>query len=89
MMVSDFGPAFDAEAAFQRGFKDSGGEVVGSVHFPVANPDFAAYIQRAKDLHPGVDLRLGARRGTACGHRQGFRRAGRVHFSNQDFSWAR
>ena len=52
MMVSDFGPAFDAEAAFQRGFKESGGEIVGSVHFPVANPDFAAYIQRAKDLHP-------------------------------------
>ena len=36
MMVSDFGPAFDAEAAFQRGFKESGGEIVGSVHFPVA-----------------------------------------------------
>src|SRR5580704_5001632 len=46
MMVSDFGPAFDAEAAFQRGFKDSGGEIVGSVHFPVVNPDFAAYVQR-------------------------------------------
>ena len=33
LMVSDFGPAFDAEAAFQRGFKESGGEIVGSVHF--------------------------------------------------------
>jgi branched-chain amino acid transport system substrate-binding protein len=52
MMVSDFGPAFDAEAAFQRGFKESGGEVLGSVHFPVANPDFAAFVQRAKDLNP-------------------------------------
>ena len=52
MMVSDFGPAFDAEAAFQRGFKESGGEVIGSVHFPVANPDFGAFVQRAKDLNP-------------------------------------
>jgi branched-chain amino acid transport system substrate-binding protein len=52
MMVSDFGPAFDAEAAFQHGFKESGGEVLGSVHFPVANPDFGAFVQRAKDLNP-------------------------------------
>ena len=52
MMVSNFGPAFDAEGAFQRGFKESGGEVIGSVHFPVANPDFGAFVQRAKDLEP-------------------------------------
>jgi branched-chain amino acid transport system substrate-binding protein len=52
MMVSDFGPAFDAEAAFQRGFKDSGGEVVGAVRFPVANPDFGVFVQRAKELNP-------------------------------------
>jgi branched-chain amino acid transport system substrate-binding protein len=52
MMVSDFGPAFDAEAAFQRGFKESGGEVLAAVRFPVANPDFGAFVQRAKDLNP-------------------------------------
>jgi branched-chain amino acid transport system substrate-binding protein len=51
-MVSDFGPAHDAEGAFQRGFKEAGGEIVGSVRFPVANPDFSASIQRAKDLNP-------------------------------------
>jgi branched-chain amino acid transport system substrate-binding protein len=48
-MVSDFGPGIDAEGAFQRGFKAAGGEVVGAVRFPVANPDFSAFVQAAKD----------------------------------------
>jgi branched-chain amino acid transport system substrate-binding protein len=51
-MVSDYGPGHDAEQAFHRGFKEAGGEVVGSVRFPVANPDFAAFVQRAKDMNP-------------------------------------
>ena len=52
MMVSDYGPGHDAEAAFQRGFKEAGGEIVGSVRMPVASPDFSAFVQRAKDLNP-------------------------------------
>ncbi len=51
-MVSDYGPGIDAEGAFQTGFKEAGGEVIGSVRFPVANPDFSAFIQRAKDMNP-------------------------------------
>jgi branched-chain amino acid transport system substrate-binding protein len=51
-MVSDYGPGIDAEGGFQKGFKDAGGEVVGSVRMPVANPDFSAFVQRAKDLNP-------------------------------------
>ncbi len=51
-MVSDFGPGLDAEGAFQRGFKEAGGEVIGQVKMPVANPDFSAFVQRAKDLNP-------------------------------------
>jgi branched-chain amino acid transport system substrate-binding protein len=51
-MVSDYGPGIDAETAFHRGFKEASGEIVGSVRFPVANPDFAAFVQRAKDLNP-------------------------------------
>jgi len=50
--VSDYGPCIDAEKAFQDGFKAAGGEIVGSVHFPVANPDFSAFVQRAKDQNP-------------------------------------
>jgi branched-chain amino acid transport system substrate-binding protein len=48
-MVSDFGPGHDGEAAFQKGFKDEGGEIVGSARYPVANQDFSAFVQRAKD----------------------------------------
>src|SRR5204863_317674 len=51
-MVTDYGPGHDAEAAFQSAFKAAGGTIVGSVRFPVANPDFSAFVQRAKDLAP-------------------------------------
>lgn len=51
-MVSDYGPGHDAEQSFQRGFKEAGGEIIGSVRMPVANPDFSAFVQRAKDLNP-------------------------------------
>ena len=51
-MVSDFAPGKDAEAAFQEAFKAAGGEIIGSVRMPVANPDFSAFVQRAKDLSP-------------------------------------
>jgi branched-chain amino acid transport system substrate-binding protein len=51
-MVSDYGPGHDAEQSFQLGFKEAGGEIVGSVRMAVANPDFSAYVQKAKDLNP-------------------------------------
>jgi len=51
-MVTDYGPGHDSEAAFQGAFKKAGGEIIGSVRFPVANPDFSAFVQRAKDLNP-------------------------------------
>ena len=51
-MVTDYGPGIDAEAGFQKAFKEAGGEIVGSVLMAVQNPDFTAYVQRAKDLNP-------------------------------------
>src|SRR3954470_21240268 len=51
-MVSDYGPGLDAEGAFSKAFKDAGGEIVGTVKMAVANPDFSAYVQRAKDINP-------------------------------------
>jgi branched-chain amino acid transport system substrate-binding protein len=51
-MVSDYAPGHDSEAGFIKGFKAGGGEIVGSVRMAVANPDFSAYVQRAKDLNP-------------------------------------
>src|SRR6185312_5439152 len=54
-MVSDYGPGIDAEGAFHTGFKEAGGQIVGSVRFPVANPDVSAFVQRAKDAKPHLD----------------------------------
>jgi branched-chain amino acid transport system substrate-binding protein len=51
-MVTDFGPGIDGEVWFQKAFKERGGEVVGSVRMPLANPDFSAFVQRAKDVNP-------------------------------------
>jgi branched-chain amino acid transport system substrate-binding protein len=51
-MVSDYAPGHDSEKGFMDGFKAGGGEIVGSVRMAVANPDFSAYVQRAKDLNP-------------------------------------
>jgi branched-chain amino acid transport system substrate-binding protein len=51
-LVSDYGPGHDAEQAFTLAFKEGGGELVGNVRVPLQNPDFAAYMQRAKDAKP-------------------------------------
>jgi branched-chain amino acid transport system substrate-binding protein len=51
-MVSDFAPGKDAEDSFHKAFKEAGGEIIGSVRMPVANPDFSAFVQRAKDINP-------------------------------------
>jgi branched-chain amino acid transport system substrate-binding protein len=51
-MASDYGPGLDAEGGFSKAFKEAGGEIIGSVKMAVANPDFSAYVQRAKDLNP-------------------------------------
>jgi branched-chain amino acid transport system substrate-binding protein len=51
-MVADYAPGHDGEAAFQRAFKEAGGEIIGSVRMALANPDFSAYVQRAKDSNP-------------------------------------
>ena len=51
-LVSDYAPGHDAEGAFSRAFKDAGGEIVGSLRVPLANPDFSAFVQRIKDANP-------------------------------------
>ncbi|MCC6210507.1 MAG: ABC transporter substrate-binding protein [Burkholderiales bacterium] len=50
--VSDFAPGHEAEEAFTRGFKEGGGEIIGSVRIPLANLDFAPYMQRIRDAKP-------------------------------------
>jgi branched-chain amino acid transport system substrate-binding protein len=51
-IVADFAAGHDAEAAFHGAFKAAGGEIIGSVRYPVVNPDFSAFVQRAKDMNP-------------------------------------
>src|SRR5690348_13549054 len=50
--TSDFIPGHDARDAFSKGFKDAGGEIVGTVQFPVKDPDFVPFMQRIKDAKP-------------------------------------
>jgi branched-chain amino acid transport system substrate-binding protein len=50
--VSDFIPGHDGEAAFSKGFTEEGGKMLGSVRFPLANPDFVPFMQRVKDAKP-------------------------------------
>ena len=50
--VSDFAPGHEAEEAFRKGFTEGGGEVIGGVRIPLANPDFVPYVQRVKDAKP-------------------------------------
>ena len=51
-LVSDFGPGVDAETTFVKAFKAANGEIVDSVRTPLANPDFAPFVQRIKDSRP-------------------------------------
>jgi branched-chain amino acid transport system substrate-binding protein len=51
-MVTDYGPGLDAEKTFVAVFKAAGGEVVESIKTPLRNPDYAPFLQRAKDAKP-------------------------------------
>src|SRR5215813_1712535 len=51
-VVADYGPGLDAEKAFSDAFLATGGEIVGSIHTPLQNPDFGPFIQRVKDAKP-------------------------------------
>jgi branched-chain amino acid transport system substrate-binding protein len=51
-MVSDYAPGVDAEKSFSDRVKAAGGEVVAAIRVPLANPDFAPFLQRAADAKP-------------------------------------
>jgi branched-chain amino acid transport system substrate-binding protein len=51
-LVSDYAPGHDAEKVFGDELKKNGGEVVASLRAPVQSPDFAPYLQRARDANP-------------------------------------
>ncbi|HEX7386291.1 MAG TPA: ABC transporter substrate-binding protein [Castellaniella sp.] len=51
-ITADYGPGHDAETQFIKTFTAAGGKMIGSVRTPTQNPDFAPFLQKAKDLHP-------------------------------------
>jgi branched-chain amino acid transport system substrate-binding protein len=51
-MVSDYAPGADAQNSFKEQFAKGGGQVVEEIKFPLANPDFAPFLQRARDAKP-------------------------------------
>ncbi len=52
VLVADYAPGHDVEAAFLAAYKKAGGEVVGNVRVPMTTTEFAPYLQRVKDLKP-------------------------------------
>ena len=51
-LVSDYAPGADIEKSFIEQFKRAGGEVLAELRAPLANPDFAPFLQRARDAKP-------------------------------------
>jgi len=51
-LVADYAPGTDAQNAFTKSFTAGGGQIVESVRTPLQSPDFAPFVQRAKDAKP-------------------------------------
>jgi branched-chain amino acid transport system substrate-binding protein len=51
-LVNDWAPGIEAETAFKTRFTQAGGEIIESIRIPLANPDFAPFLQRIRDINP-------------------------------------
>src|SRR5271170_6457599 len=51
-LVNEWAPGVEAEMAFKTRFLQVGGEIMESIRIPLANPDFAPFLQRIADLKP-------------------------------------
>ena len=51
-LVSDYAPGIDAEDAFARGFKESGGTIVGAIRVPLRSPDYVPFLERIRREKP-------------------------------------
>jgi branched-chain amino acid transport system substrate-binding protein len=51
-LVNDWAPGTEAETAFINRFTAGGGEIIEKLRVPLANPDFAPFLQRIRDLKP-------------------------------------
>src|ERR1700758_1061172 len=52
IVQSDWAPGAEATAVFTEAFTKAGGQVVDTIKVPLQNPDFAPFLQRARDLNP-------------------------------------
>jgi len=52
IVQSDWAPGAEATAVFTNYFTKGGGQVLETIKVPLANPDFAPFLQRARDLKP-------------------------------------
>jgi branched-chain amino acid transport system substrate-binding protein len=51
-LVADFAPGVETEKAFLDSFRAQGGEIVETLRVPLKSPDFAPFLQRARDAKP-------------------------------------
>jgi len=51
-ILSDFAPGAEAGKVFEQHFTQGGGIVLDTIKVPLANPDFAPFLQRARDARP-------------------------------------
>ena len=51
-LVNEWAPGVESETAFKQRFTELGGEIIESIRIPLANPDFAPFLQRVRDLNP-------------------------------------
>src|SRR4029077_17982014 len=51
-LVNDWAPGLESEEVFKDRAVKAGAQIVQSLRVPLANPDFAPFLQRARDLGP-------------------------------------
>jgi len=51
-LVNDWAPGIEAETTFKTRFTQVGGQIIDSIRIPLANPDFAPFLQKIADLKP-------------------------------------
>ena len=52
IIQSDWAPGAEAAAVFTDAFTKAGGQIAETIKVPLANPDFAPFLQRARDANP-------------------------------------
>jgi branched-chain amino acid transport system substrate-binding protein len=52
IVQSDWAPGAEATAVFTDAFTKAGGQIAETIKVPLANPDFAPFLQRARDANP-------------------------------------